>query len=566
MNPMKTWASAVLALTVTGTAHAWGPEGHGLVAFMAEANLQPAAKAEVRRLLAQDKDKPKGLDDIASWADDHRSKNPQTGPFHFVDIPLAAASYDEQRDCHYDKDMRRSPEATCVVARIVENARILSDGSKGDPARLEALKFLVHLVGDIHQPMHAVDNGDRGGNGVGAVYFGQNTNLHAVWDGGIIEKQYGWKLGADYSYDHQAVGRVAQEMNAQITPQQRAAWRLNSTALEDAVAGWANESHALAPLAYVGVPTVTWVGWDLQYQEAFWPVIRTQLQKASVRLAAVLNLAFNAPDACPTAEDSPAFYVGPYVGPEDTLPTVSYTQDFYCAALFRALKYPKGFVGVFGSSAIDGRSSLSDPQLAAANDRLYAGIHEFAKKWTAARGTDYPILTGAGPGLMRAANEGAVEAGGASIGYTTYYDPEHDYHAAFQKRADGKLLVTSGLIFTSDVARETSLLSHSKVIVVAPGGSGTGWELFQALDTLRNKQLSSAPMLLVGESRHWTAFCDWVDDMNARGTLAREKFDAVVRRVDDLKGLDGVVAAVLDPTTGEQAFKSLPTCSGTPKR
>lgn len=103
------------------------------------------------------------------------------------------------------------------------------------------------------------------------------------------------------------------------------------------------------------------------------------------------------------------------------------------------------------------------------------------------------------------------------------------------------------------------------MIVIAPGGSGTSWGLFQALDTLRNKQLTSAPMLLVGEARHWGVFCDWVDDMNARGTLAREKFDAVARRVDDLKVLVDVVTAVLDPTTGGQAFKSLPTCSGTPK-
>lgn len=563
MNAMKKFASAAVALAVVGTAHAWGPQGHGLVAFMAEVNLQPAAKAEIRRLLALEN--VKGLDEIASWADDIRSRNPQTGPFHFVDIPLAAAAYDEQRDCHYDKDMRRVPEATCVVAKIVENVRVLGDRGKGDPERLIALKYLVHLVGDIHQPMHAADNGDRGGNGVGASYFGQATNLHAVWDGGIIEKQYGWKLGPNFSYDHVAVGNAAQEMNAQITPQQRAAWRPQSTVLEDTIAEWANESHALAPLAYIGVPTVTWAGWEAQYQEAFWPVTRTQLQKASVRLASMLNLALHAPDACPSAEDYPAFYIGPYVGSEDMLPPASYAQDFYCAALFRGTKYPKGFVGVFGSSAIGNKSALTDPLLAAANDRLYAGIYEFAKKWTAARGADYPILTGAGPGLMRAANEGAVDAGGASIGYTTYYDPQHDYHAAFQKRSDGKLLVTDGLIFTSDVARETALLSHSKVIVVAPGGSGTGWELFQALDTLRNKQLSSAPMLLVGENRHWATFCDFVDDMHARGTMAREKFDAVVRRVDDLQGLDGVVAAVLDPKTGEQAFRTLPVCRGTPK-
>lgn len=561
MKTITKIAGALLGFSIATSALAWGPEGHGLVAFMAEASLQPAARAEVRRLLALES--AKGLDEISSWADDWRSSHPETGPFHFVDIPLAAQAYEEPRDCHYDKDMKQVAEATCVVAQIAKFVRALSDRSKPDAERLTALKYTVHLVGDIHQPFHAVDNQDKGGNGIGVVYFGQQTNLHAVWDGGIIEKQYGWKIGPNYSFDHVAVGNAAKDINAQITADQRVAWRPKSTALEESIVEWANESHSLAPIAYIAIPYVKWTGWDAQYQAAFWPVVKSQLQKASVRLASVLNLAFNAADTCPSAEDYPAFYIGPYVGPEDKLSTASYTQDFYCAALFKKTRYPGGFVGVYGASSIGSTSSIADQEVAQANNRLYAGIYDFSKRWTLAYGTRYPILTGAGPGLMRAANQGAYDAKGPSIGYTTYYDPQHDYHAAFQKGADGKPIVTDGLIFTSDVARESAMLSHSAAIIIAPGGSGTGWELFQALDTLRNNQLTSVPMLLVGENRHWYKFCDFVDDMSARGTLAREKFDAVVTRVENLQDLEAIVAFKLKQTTQEPVGMS--TCRGTPK-
>jgi hypothetical protein len=552
MSTWKVWGAA-LALACASTAHAYGPEGHGLVAFMAEANLQPAAKAEVRRLLALEG--AKGLDEISSWADDWRSTHRETGPFHFVDIPLATAGYDEQRDCHYDKDDKRVPETTCIVAKLAEFIRVLADRTKPDAERLVALKFIVHLVGDVHQPFHAVDNLDRGGNSVSVVYYKQQTNLHALWDGGIIEKEYGWVLGPNYSFDHAAVGKVAKELDAQISVEQRAAWRPKSTVLEENIVDWAHESHRHAALAYMGVPTVKWTGWEDQYQAAFWPVIRTQLQKASVRLASVLNLAFNAADACPSVEGFPAFYIGPAAGREDRLSTANYTQDYYCAALFKNTKYPRGFIGVYGSSAIkedDGN---------AANAALYGGIHAFAKRWTQSNGAKYPILTGAGPGIMRAAAKGAWDANGPSIGYTTYYDP--DYRKAFQTDVPGgKPIITDGLIFTSVAARESMMLAHSAAIVIAPGGSGTAWEIFQAFETLKSNQLTPAPLVLVGENSHWYKFCDFIDDMDKRGTLARARFDQFVTRVENVADLDAVLAYKLKLT--DQVPTGMSACKGTP--
>ena len=136
-------ASITLALTALAArpAFAYGPEGHALVADMAQSDLTPAALAETLRLLALEQ--AKGLDDISSWADDYRSSHPETAQSHFVDIPLAAQSYDEQRDCHFDKDGKRTPDATCVVARLASFAQVLADRTRPDAERLVALKWVT---------------------------------------------------------------------------------------------------------------------------------------------------------------------------------------------------------------------------------------------------------------------------------------------------------------------------------------------------------------------------------------------------------------------------------------
>jgi hypothetical protein len=285
---------AVASMGFASNARAWGPEGHALVADMAEAHLDEGARTEVARLLALDDGGPKRhLDEISSWADEIRSSHPETGTYHYVDIPLHADGYDEQRDCHFDKDQHRVGEATCVVAKLPFFIRVLADKSHADKERLEALKWIVHLVGDIHQPLHAEDNHDKGGNGLVLTYNGVDTNLHAVWDLGIIEEHYAWQLGWHYSFDHDAVRARAAELDSQIQPSQRKAWApANPDAdFANAVIGWANDSHALAQVVYAKLPAPMAPGWDRAYQDYAWPVVQTQLDKAGVRLAAVLNQA-----------------------------------------------------------------------------------------------------------------------------------------------------------------------------------------------------------------------------------------------------------------------------------
>lgn len=120
--------------------------------------------------------------DVASWADELLATHRQTGAWHYVDIPTDAPGYDVERYC---------PRNQCVVAKIGRYFRIQRDGSRSDADREEALKFVIHFVGDVHQPLHAADRHDRGGNDVRVVYAVRDVNLHHVWDTELVEAEAG---------------------------------------------------------------------------------------------------------------------------------------------------------------------------------------------------------------------------------------------------------------------------------------------------------------------------------------------------------------------------------------
>jgi len=288
-------ASVLVGLLALATARigcAWGPEGHGLVAAIAEAHLEQGPKAEALRFLSAEN--VKHLDEISSWADAVRAERPDTAPGHFVDIPLKAKHYSKKRDCHYDKDNNRVPEATCIVVMMPQWVAVLADKTKSDQERLEALKWVVHFAGDIHQPLHNENNDDKGGNNVHVTYYGKSTELHAVWDGGVIEHHYGWTLGPNFSFDHQAVRSAAQAIDHQISKSARTTWLAQgaSAGLETETPQWANWSHHLALAAYGNLPAAPQPdGWENAYQKYAWPVIKTQIGAAGIRLAAILNAA-----------------------------------------------------------------------------------------------------------------------------------------------------------------------------------------------------------------------------------------------------------------------------------
>ena len=233
------------------------------MAAVALRELAPAARKKVGRLLGG----PMMMVHEANWADEIRDARPETGAWHYVDIPLAASSYDPGRDC---------AGGDCVVAQIDSAMRSLSNHRLPDRMRAEALRFLIHFVADVHQPLHAEDNDDKGGNQVHVRIGRERANLHKVWDADVIEP-----LGPD-------ADTVADSIERGITAAQRKAWQAGTSAR------WANESHAIArehvypPLQdsrNLRLPR------DYAYREA--PLARILLAKASVRLAWLLNTALN---------------------------------------------------------------------------------------------------------------------------------------------------------------------------------------------------------------------------------------------------------------------------------
>jgi hypothetical protein len=268
----------LLALPFGGTAVAWGPEGHSIVAEVAQQRLSPQAAATVQSLLGG-----RSLASVASWADDVRDQRPGTSQWHFVDIPLDANQYEPSRDC------KASPEGDCVVAEL---NRLKTDlrcaGSTA--AKLDALRFAVHFLGDIHQPLHAVGD-ERGGNGVAVVVFlkgiactqacktPQLSNFHAAWDSDLIHAAvFAWGAYVD---------------------RLEAGWLKTPAAQKPGIDGgtpteWALETHAAAQTVWNLLPPDHMIG-DGYFQTAL-PVLDRQLGVAGLRLARFLNEAYASSD------------------------------------------------------------------------------------------------------------------------------------------------------------------------------------------------------------------------------------------------------------------------------
>lgn len=169
------WAAALALLLVLGIplqAYAWGTEGHQVIAQLAQTQLTPKARKEVDRLLALEPGQT--MASISTWADEHR--NPSSAVWHYVNFPRDNCTYDAQRDC---------PDGRCVVHAIERQMEVLAS-SAPDEKRLTALKYLIHLVGDVHQPLHAGYRDDKGGNTYQLQAFMRGSNLHALWDSGLI--------------------------------------------------------------------------------------------------------------------------------------------------------------------------------------------------------------------------------------------------------------------------------------------------------------------------------------------------------------------------------------------
>jgi hypothetical protein len=174
-------AVATIIAALPTVAIAWGTEGHQLVAEYATEKLSVAALSEANRLLAIEPGAT--LSSISTWADEIR--NPATSAWHYVNFPRDGG-------CHFDAD-RMCIQGACVTEAIARQVAVLRSNLP-DEQRLKALKYVVHFVADVHQPLHAGYADDRGGNSYQIQAFGRGTNLHSLWDSGLIRN---WPGGLD---------------------------------------------------------------------------------------------------------------------------------------------------------------------------------------------------------------------------------------------------------------------------------------------------------------------------------------------------------------------------------
>lgn len=256
---------AVLATVAPARdARAWGKVGHRAVTLAAEHRLLPGARAKIYDLL----DAGETLADASLWADEHRRDVPGSGAWHYVNVPLA--------EVHYDA--RFCPPAGCIVSKIRESCATLASNASPRDERQRALRWLVHFVEDLHQPLHVGDLGDRGGNDLQVRFLGRGTNLHRVWDDEIIER---------HSIDESL---WAAELDTLI--QRDGARGLSGGTVEN----WADESLAAARVAYAPPrsPAVLKPGALLgeEYFEATLPLVERRLAQAAVRLSSMLNEIF----------------------------------------------------------------------------------------------------------------------------------------------------------------------------------------------------------------------------------------------------------------------------------
>jgi S1/P1 Nuclease len=281
-------AVAAIAMVAAGPAFAWGDLGHRVTALIAYEHLNAKAKTTLDALLASDTDSLTAPDfaSRASWADKYRSSHPDTFSWHFVDIEIDKG--DVSSACYNFPPLRPGqaasdgPAKDCVINKIDEFAVELGNPQAPAAERLLALKFLIHFVGDMHQPLHSSDHHDKGANCVGLSPLspdGQEKNLHAYWDSGTVNA-----LGSD-------AATVAQQLNASISEAQADRWS-NGTTLS-----WALETYEMAKRDTYHLPNLPTcsargnVALPQAYVDQAVIDTKLQLQRAGIRMAWLLNKA-----------------------------------------------------------------------------------------------------------------------------------------------------------------------------------------------------------------------------------------------------------------------------------
>jgi S1/P1 Nuclease len=255
-----TFVSTLLTfnLLTLAPSFSWYDKGHRIVALIAEANLTAEARKRIAEILSENMT----LADAAIWPDHEGRSIREFHPLHYVSIPEDASGYDQKRDC---------PEKNCMVEALKWFLMVIADKNAPIMVRRIALYYVEHLVGDMHQPLHAGRIGDRGGVDIPVSYRGETTNLHFFWDTNLVELETG------------SEEEVARQLTANLTEEERLKWQAGDPTQ------WTNESLMLVrSYAYNTGPTVELSD---DYVEKARPIVRIRLVQAGIRLAWLLNTA-----------------------------------------------------------------------------------------------------------------------------------------------------------------------------------------------------------------------------------------------------------------------------------
>lgn len=240
---------------ITSKAFAWGKNGHRIVAEIAQQNLSVEAKKGVKDILG-DQD----LARVSTWPDEVRSDKSYdyATPWHYVSIPNGKTYFDQKRAPNGD-----------VIFALFQFEETLRDKKATKEQKKDALRFMVHMMGDLHQPLHVGLAEDKGGNAVKIKWFKAESNLHALWDEGIID------------FEQLSYTEYTKFLNF-FSKDDRSSFE-KGTFLD-----WATESQELRPMVY-NVPNDT-AGYEYHFQVK--PIYEKRLRQAGLRLATVLNKIF----------------------------------------------------------------------------------------------------------------------------------------------------------------------------------------------------------------------------------------------------------------------------------
>jgi len=272
----------LLQLQLTASVPLWGAGGHEITGLIAQTMLSNKAFQKVDALIPLQSGQ---LSKVANWADQVRSQNAfkWSSPLHFADVPDWACDFIHNRDCSDDM---------CVVGAVKNYTDRQNQPKLSLAQRSEALKFFVHFSGDIHQPLHIGFLSNLGGNSLQGTFMGSKTNLHSLWDSGMMNVL----LKEQFQNDQNLLAEYLVDKINNEWKKDAADWK--TCLLNDPFAScpteWAEDTAKLAcEYAYVEADGKTPIKnnfvLDRDYYERNIDVVLVQLAKSGVRMANVLN-------------------------------------------------------------------------------------------------------------------------------------------------------------------------------------------------------------------------------------------------------------------------------------